>query len=217
LFSKEKVKVEDRLFSTLSTITRKIDNKKIPVLVTDTVGFIENLPTFIIDAFHSTLEEIELADIVLLVADISEEKDVIMNKLKVSIDELIEIGVKSPIIITLNKMDLLKKGEMEEKINLISKKYSRDGKKIIAISAKNKENIDCLLKQIYELLPQLIKIKLKIPMNSESLSLISWIYKIAHVTEITYNEEINVSIECNLRLGEKILARSKAINAELRG
>lgn len=215
LFSKEKVKVEDRLFSTLSTITRKIENKNIPILITDTVGFIKNLPSFVIDAFHSTLEEIELADIVLLVADISEEKDILMNKLRVSIEELIEIGVKSPIIITLNKTDLIKKDEIEEKIDIISKKYLGDGKKIIAISAKNKENIDELLKKIYESLPQLIKFKLKIPMNSESQSLISWIYKIAHVSNITYNENIIISIECNSKLSEKILTKSKVYNAEI--
>ncbi|MCJ2534291.1 MAG: GTPase HflX, partial [Candidatus Thermoplasmatota archaeon] len=65
LLSGEDVKVEGRLFSTLSTTTRRIlqktKEKTIPILLTDTVGFIENLPSWIIDAFHSTLEEIEVA------------------------------------------------------------------------------------------------------------------------------------------------------------
>jgi GTP-binding protein HflX len=161
------------------------------------------------------LEEIELADIVLLVADISEEKEILMSKLKVSIDELMEIGVESPIIITLNKTDLITKDEIEEKIDLVSKKYLGDRKKIVTISAKNKENIDKLLQHIYDSLPQLIKFKLKIPMNSESQSLISWIYKIAHVTNINFDDNINISIECNPKLSEKILNKSKALNAEI--
>jgi len=79
LLSGEQVNVEGKLFSTLSTTTRRIPKKAkgetIPILLTDTVGFIENLPSWIIDAFHSTLEEIEVADVVVLVVDGSEEKE----------------------------------------------------------------------------------------------------------------------------------------------
>lgn len=81
LLSGEKVKVEEQLFSTLSTTTRSImtknKEKQMPILLTDTVGFIENLPSCIIDAFHSTLEEIELADVVVLVVDGSEAEEVV--------------------------------------------------------------------------------------------------------------------------------------------
>jgi GTPase len=79
------VKVEERLFSTLSTTTRNITDKtegrSLPILLTDTVGFIENLPSWIVDAFHSTLEEIELADVVIVVADGSEDVSVVAKKL----------------------------------------------------------------------------------------------------------------------------------------
>jgi GTPase len=91
ILSDEKIKVEGKLFSTLSTTTRKIQKKNLPILVTDTVGFIKNLPSYIIDAFHSTLEEIEVADVIVLVVDSSEDKINISNKLKVSLDELAEI------------------------------------------------------------------------------------------------------------------------------
>ena len=75
LLSHENIYVEDKLFSTLSTTTRKINGANIPILLTDTVGFIKNLPVYIIDAFHSTLEEIEVADVVLLIVDVSEKKE----------------------------------------------------------------------------------------------------------------------------------------------
>ena len=67
--TQDSIKIEDKLFSTLSTLTRKVETQNIPILVTDTVGFIQRLPAWIIDAFHSTLEEIELADVVVLVLD----------------------------------------------------------------------------------------------------------------------------------------------------
>ena len=61
-------------------ICKKIKNINIPVLITDTVGFIENLPTWLINAFHSTLEEIELADLVLLIVDASDNLEIFYNK-----------------------------------------------------------------------------------------------------------------------------------------
>jgi len=77
LLTGENVLVEERLFSTLSTTTSKMKQfrKYKPVLLTDTVGFIKNLPHWLIDAFHSTLEEIELADIVVLLIDASDDID----------------------------------------------------------------------------------------------------------------------------------------------
>ena len=72
----EQVDVENKLFSTLSTTTRKLSQLNIPILMTDTVGFIQRLPAWIIDAFHSTLEEIKDADLVVLVIDVSDPRSI---------------------------------------------------------------------------------------------------------------------------------------------
>ena len=212
ILSGEKVKVEGRLFSTLSTTTRKINKNNIPILLTDTVGFIKNLPAYIIDAFHSTLEEIEVADVVLLVVDISEEIEIIMNKLKVSIDELIEIGVSSPIIITLNKIDLTTEKELNKKIKVISDNFLLENRKIAPISVKNNEFIDDLLKLINDSLPKLVRFKIKLPVNNESQSIISWIYEKANILDISYNEYATLSIECNIELRDKIISICNDIN-----
>jgi len=193
LLSDEKVKVEGRLFSTLSTTTRRIKKKTIPILVTDTVGFIQNLPAYVIDAFHSTLEEIEVADVVLLIIDISEEKNIIENKLKVSLDELIELGVSSPIIVTFNKSDIISKNEIENRIEYL----------------KNKLNIGNLLALIYDSLPRLVCFKIKLPINKETQSFISWIYEKAKISDIFYKDYVNLTIECNLSLKSKILTKCK--------
>ena len=209
LLSGEKVKVEGRLFSTLSTTTRKIKKKKVPILLTDTVGFIKNLPAYIIDAFHSTLEEIEVADVVLLIVDISEELDIIINKLKVSLDELIELGVNSPIIITFNKADLISQNEIDTKINNIKNQGFFENKKIVTISIKNKRNIETLLNLIYDSLPQLVRFKIKLPINKESQSFISWIYDKANVLDISYSDYATLTIDCNANLCSKIISKCK--------
>jgi len=207
LLSDENVKVEGKLFSTLSTTTRKINTEKIPILLTDTVGFIKDLPPLIIDAFHSTLEEIKAADLILLIVDLSEKKELIENKLKTSLNELTDIGTTSPIIIIYNKIDLLTKKQLENRKQYLEKKELIKNKKTLEISIINKKNIGKLSTIIYNTLPHLTKISIKLPINKESQTLISWIYEKANVTDISYDKIIRVSIECNPDLIEIITSK----------
>jgi GTPase len=82
LLSAQQKETSASLFTTLSTTTRsmKIEGKKVAVLLTDTVGFISRLPTYMIDAFKSTLEESLAADLILLLIDSSEELENIKIK-----------------------------------------------------------------------------------------------------------------------------------------
>ena len=209
LLSGEKVKVEGKLFSTLSTTTRKIYNKNLPILLTDTVGFIQNLPTEIIDAFHSTLEEIEVADVVLLVTDASEKSEIVGRKLKISLDELVEIGVNSPVIIVLNKTDLLSDKNLDKIIVDIEELGLTNNRRVIPVSVKNEKNVDLLLNAIYEMLPQLAKIRMRMPINKKTQSFISWIYEKANISEISYKDCVTLSIECNTKIKDKIVARCR--------
>jgi len=212
LLSGEKVRVEGRLFSTLSTTTRRIKNKNIPILLTDTVGFIQDLPVFIIDAFHSTLEEIKVADVVLLISDISEPLELIEKKLKVSFDELMDIGVESTVILVLNKSDLLSKGEIEEKMEFLRKSFLTKNKKMISISVKNQDNIDALLDLIYTSLPDLIEFNIRLPISDKNQSFISWIYDKAQVYDVSYSNFVDLSVKCNIEVYKKIVSRCKEID-----
>lgn len=212
LLSKGEVKVEGRLFSTLSTTTRKVKNKSIPILLTDTVGFIENLPAFVIDAFHSTLEEIAVSDVVILIADSSENKSEISRKLKVSIDELVELGVSSPVVVVLNKIDLISDKKLDEIVDYLYKTNLVNDKIIVPISVKNNENIDDLLEAINDVLPNLMNFKLRLPINEDSQSFISWIYDKANVFDVNYdNNFVTLSIECNSEIYNKIESKAKNI------
>jgi len=215
LLSGEKVKVEGKLFSTLSTTTRKIKNKNFPILLTDTVGFIQNLPAWIIDAFHSTLEEIEVSDIIILMVDASEEKELVGNKLKVSLDELFEIGVTSPIIILLNKNDLVSKEKISEITGYLQKMGLTNNREILSISVKNKENIDTLMNVIYKSLPNLAKITIELNANEKTQSFISWLYEKVHVCSISYSETVKLDIECNPLIRDKIVSMCQTLDGEI--
>lgn len=98
---------KDQLFATLETSTRLIDVFHYPnFLLTDTVGFIQNLPTFLVDAFRSTLEEITESDLLIQVVDISSP---FFEKMMDTTSEIIKaLGAdKIPMIYLLNKFDKL--------------------------------------------------------------------------------------------------------------
>lgn len=97
--------VENQLFATLDPLTRKMPlNESAGVLLTDTVGFISNLPHHLIDAFKSTLEEAIYADLLLIVIDSSDEQAEFQYETVCSVLE--DIGAtKNPRIIVLNKID----------------------------------------------------------------------------------------------------------------
>lgn len=219
LLSGEKVKVEEQLFSTLSTTTRSITTKnkekKIPILLTDTVGFIENLPACIIDAFHSTLEEIQLADVVILVIDGSETKETVEKKLRVSINELRNIGVGAPIIIAINKIDLIDTKTLENlKAHLEKTSISQDYC-VVSVSVKDKKNIAALLQIIYDSLPHMVHVTFHLPLEEKSQAFISQLYRKTQVLHIDYTDIITVEVECNEKIKEKLIASSRAVNGKV--
>ena len=126
--------VDDKLFATLSPLTRRAKDRKKPILFTDTVGFIDNLPTETVEAFMSTLEEIFEADLVLLVLDISDSEEEIRRKMKASLDILLPDVSNDRIIYVANKVDLLSEREKESKISFVRDVLGNDALLLSAIS-----------------------------------------------------------------------------------
>jgi len=104
---------EDKLFATLDSVTRKNKNPKHgPILFSDTVGFISDLPTQLIESFKATLDELKSADLLLHVVDISDVD--LKSKIEEVNNILSEIGVMHiPQIIVNNKCDLIKDSKIE--------------------------------------------------------------------------------------------------------
>ncbi len=132
----EQVEADQRLFQTLDTTTRRLDlSRDQQVLITDTVGFIQELPPALVAAFHSTLEEAVNADLLLHVVDISDEQ--YLDKIRVVEEVLEELGAEKANILTVfNKVDLL------EQIM-----YSNENGAVY-LSAKKGQGIDNLLQVI---------------------------------------------------------------------
>ena len=98
------------LFTTLTTTTRAITipGSKKRVMLSDTVGFISRLPTYLVESFKSTLEELTYADLILLVIDASEDPESVSIKFNSCKDILGQLGVDpKKTLLVLNKMDLL--------------------------------------------------------------------------------------------------------------
>lgn len=137
----KKVFEKDMLFATLDTTIRKITpvNGNPPFLLSDTVGFINKLPHSLVKAFHSTLEEVAFADIILQIIDASDEH--CSDHIRVTHDTLTELDAGNiPCIYVYNKAELIMP---EEKLPFIS------GDKIY-LSAKKQIGMDALLTLLYE-------------------------------------------------------------------
>lgn len=136
------IKSEDRLFTTLDPITRKVwIGENLYALFSDTVGFISKLPTQLVKAFKSTLDEIKDADLILLVVDGSDGD--FEKKLRVSMDTISEIGAgEIPVLKVINKIDLCN----SERLSALSREYPD----AIFVSALKGLYFDELLSKIRE-------------------------------------------------------------------
>ena len=113
VMSKSEVLAENKLFATLDTTVRKVVVKNLPLLLSDTVGFIRKLPHQLIESFKSTLDEVREADLLVHIVDISHPQ--FEDHYKVVMETLQEIGAgDKPMILAFNKVDAYSFIEKEE-------------------------------------------------------------------------------------------------------
>jgi GTP-binding protein HflX len=161
-----------------------VEFSKRKVLLTDTVGFIDRLPLKLVKAFHSTLEETIVSDVIILVVDFSEQKKEIKRKLYCSFNIIQQIGGAGiPVVTALNKIDLVPEGELESKIESIKSLAPN----LVSISTLNETNIASLKKEITRYLEGFVKVSFSVKINDESMSLISDLFNRAHVLNIKYD------------------------------
>ena len=166
LLAKSDVFAENKLFATLDTTVRKVVIENVPFLLSDTVGFIRKLPTQLIEAFKSTLDEVREADILVHVVDIShcdfeEQMEVVEKTLQ-------DIGAgNKPVYVVFNKVDaytyeeydefsLEPKGKGNRSLEELKNSWIADEKSpCIFISAKEKINIEKLRSDIYKMVAEI--------------------------------------------------------------
>ncbi|RLM94583.1 GTPase HflX [Halobellus sp. Atlit-38R] len=200
---------EDRLFTTLGTTTRRADTGTRDVLLTDTVGFISNLPHWLVESFESTLDSVYRADLVLLVVDASESIEEMREKLITSHDTLYERN-EAPIVTVLNKIDRVDDDELAEKRAALDALAPNP----VVVSGLTGENIDELTARIEAELPEWREERLLLPMSDDAMSLVSWLYDHGHVEREEYTgEEVLVEFSARPAIVEK--ARSKAADVRV--
>jgi GTP-binding protein HflX len=198
------VEIADELFTTLSTKAAELNLPGRHVVLSDSVGFISDLPSTLLKAFNTTLMEISDADVIVLVIDGSDTLEEMNRKLLTCLDTFNEIGANGiHIIAALNKIDLMDEASIAERIALLEKTTTD----VIAISARNKTNLDELLRAIDRTLPNLCRFAIALPYGNESMSLLSWLHESAIVESESYSEEsIQVVALLNIE-AEQIISR----------
>ncbi|MFO8081710.1 MAG: GTPase HflX [Armatimonadota bacterium] len=196
LAGSREVAVRDRLFETLDPTTRRIElDAGRHCLVTDTVGFIQDLPTQVVAAFRATLEELTEADLLIHVMDAS--WPAAFEQYEAATGVLDELGAADvPTITALNKMDAV---TSERKLQILESRVDNT----IRISALNNEGLDELRRRMSDLLfAHLIEVTLHIPYDR--MSLMELLNERGHVSETEYEAEYVVT---RAEIDEPTLAR----------
>ena len=195
---------EDRLFTTLGTTTRRMDTDRRDVLLTDTVGFITDLPHWLVESFESTLDAVYRADLVLLVVDVTDSVEEIREKLVTSHDTLYERN-EAPIVTVLNKVDAVDDAELRRKHEALSS-LAPDP---IAVSGMEGTNVRALRERIDRELPPLERERLVLPLGDDAMSLVSWLHDEAHVETVDYGaDQATVTFEADPETVERARARA---------
>ena len=145
--------VENKLFATLDPLTRRMKCQASEILLTDTVGFISNLPHQLIDAFKSTLEEAALADALLIVLDSSDPNALEEAATVLKVLEQIGAGQK-PRLVILNKIDALESlgGEGSERLLLQLAALKERFPDALEASAKSGAGLDLIKRKISDII-----------------------------------------------------------------
>ncbi|MBK5107213.1 MAG: GTPase HflX [Anaerolineales bacterium] len=197
------VYVADQLFATLDPTTRRVEFPGGQVaLFTDTVGFIQKLPTTLIAAFRATLEEITEADLLLHVIDVTHPNAHAQSRAVFQTLEEIEAD-HVPIISALNKIDLLEDSDG-------ARRALEEFPKAVAISARTGEGVDDLLKSVNQLLfENFVPVLLWLPYREGGL--ISMFHEQGHVEKVEHGEE---GIQITGMLPQRLVARFSAYKVQ---
>ncbi|MEM2210986.1 MAG: GTPase HflX [Nitrososphaerales archaeon] len=193
LLTGERKEVDKGAFTTLSTYTRVTNLFNSKALISDTVGFISRLPTYMIESFKSTLEELAYANLILLMLDISKPLIKLIKEYEDCVRILSELKVlPSRILIVFNKADLITKDDLDKKLKMIELNEN-----YVIISAKTGMGINELKEKIHNLIFKYSELKLTLS-QEEALSLaeeIDWLKQNAIVK--TSSSDYNLALIVN--------------------
>lgn len=171
---------KDELFATLDTNIKTIDPRTRPkILLSDTVGFIRNLPHGLVESFKSTLDEVKEADLLLHVVDVSHDN--YAEQMRVTQEVLVEIGAGNvPQLIVFNKVDA-------SDDPILAKVLRAAHKNSIVVSAHNMDDVQKLRDRVYDVFKEnLVEMFLEIPVHDQSV--MSLVYNTSLILATDYTE-----------------------------
>ena len=175
---------EDMLFATLDPKMRAIKlNSKLKIIISDTVGFISNLPTELIAAFRATLEEVLAADLILHVRDIGHENTEFQALEVEKVLQSLGVAESIPVLEIWNKIDIIEP-EKKESLNNIAKRRSG----VCYLSALTAEGVPTLLEKVEDqILPQKISDTLLVPFELGNKK--AWLHEHGVVVNEFYTDD----------------------------
>ncbi|WP_327050476.1 GTPase HflX [Halomicrococcus gelatinilyticus] len=200
--------VEDRLFKTLETTTRRATLGDRPALVTDTVGFVDDLPHWLVESFSTTLSEAAAADAVVLVVDASDPVAEFESKLSVSLDVLDAQGVeRERVVAALNKVDLLADAERERRVAAAADAAPA----VVPVSVVEGTNVDRLVAAVRERLPT-ERAALTMTNCDAAMSVVSWAYDHATVERVGYADgTVSLSVRGRPDVVERVRSQAEDV------
>ena len=212
--TQEHVLVEDRMFSTLATTTRSLAGTRKRILLTDTIGFVDGVPFWMVEAFNATLEEIFQADLVLLLIDASDPIPEIRRKVRLAARTLSPKVSPDAVLPVLTKSDLRPDDEIREKAAALGD--SEFHRSPLPISVTEARGLGLLRDTIFAAFSYPIEIHLVLGQDASAGAKLHWLYEHTEVTSIIHGSaRIELVVRCRPKdrdaiesLGSVVLVRS---------
>lgn len=181
---------EDRLFETLETTTRRatVDGRRL--LVTDTVGLIDDLPHDLVESFSTTLSEIADSDAVAAVIDAATDEATFRRRAETTLDVLAGEADPACVLPVLNKADAVDEATLTQRRETVAE-LAPDAADPVAISALHGDGVDRLTAALVERLPS-GETTLELPNTGEAQALVSWLHDRGETTTTYEGDGVTV-------------------------
>src|SRR3990170_2124480 len=210
--SGEEVLVDDRLFTTLSTTTRTLGGVRRKILLTDTVGFVSDVPLWLVEAFRSTFEEVFASDLVLLLLDASDPTDVFLKKVDLAATTLAAGMEPDRVQPVLTKCDLVSPDVVQHCAAAVQP-FPRAP---LAVSVRTGEGLRTLKELIVDEFRYPVPLAIEVPQDDSTGAFLAWLHRRTEVLKVTYPaQKVRVELRCRERDVSRIAAEARAAGATL--
>ena len=209
--SGEEVLVDDRLFTTLSTTTRALGDVRRRILLTDTVGFVSNVPLWLVEAFHSTFEEVFTSDLVLLLLDASDSFGEFQAKADLAVSTLVPSVDVDRVQPVLTKVDLVSNGAVDRCATWVRDlPFHRPS---VSVSVKTGQGLDDLHDSVVREFQHPVQVTVCVPQGPASGPFLNWLHERTEVISVNYDGfEILVRLRCRERDVPRIAANGRMLD-----